>query len=89
MVTHDAAIALALNVLGDQSVKEDEKAMEAAIRAYLDARGLVVVPKEPTPKMQEAFEADYIEWFEENIKDPDHLYKVMIAAAPDPFGDAP
>lgn len=52
--------------------------IEAAMRAYMTARGLVMVPKEPTEKMRD--EAGYFEG-------PIARWKAMIAAAPDPFKD--
>lgn len=66
--------------------------MEAAIRAYLDARGLVMVPKEPTDGMADAYweQTGESEFMRERVKmRAGNMYHVMLAAAPDPFGDVP
>lgn len=51
------------------------------LRSYIEARGLVLVPKVPTPKMvddaRDAHEGEHYL--------PYSLYTAMIAAAPDPF----
>lgn len=59
--------------------------MEAAIRAYIEARGMVLVPKEPCNEMLEVYRS--------NVK-PRPFYRTaarvvrsMLAAAPDPFKD--
>lgn len=56
---------------------------EIQIRAYIEARGLVLVPKEPTRKM-------YIVGGDANVGPRStahgYVYEAMIAAAPDPFG---
>lgn len=56
--------------------------MEAAISAYLDARGLVLVPKEPTLDMQGAA-LRYVG----RQKQTRDVYRAMLAAAPDPFAE--
>lgn len=58
--------------------------MEAAIRTFCDARGLVMVPKKPTLEMAVAARLDH----EGEAYLPYSLYASMIAASPDPFGDA-
>jgi len=54
--------------------------IEAAIRAYLDARGLVMVPKEPTSKMTRVAGDNLFAGM-------DRLLVRAIAAAPDPFAE--
>ena len=60
----------------------------AAIRAYLDARGLVMVPKEPTHDMADAYweQTGESELMRERVKmRAMNMYYVMLSAAPDPF----
>lgn len=45
------------------------------------ARAAIEAMREPTECMKEAFNKDYSSWFNEEIEDPDHLYKTMIDAA--------
>lgn len=54
-----------------------EITIEIALCAYLDARGMVMVPKEPTEDMRYAMDTEF----------PFTLYEAMLAAAPDPFKD--
>lgn len=96
MVTHNEAIEKALEtwvVANDMFEDYERKAMEAAIRAYLDARGLVMVPRAPDVGMIGA-------WYryknghrfagEEPARDTSDVgaYSAMLAAAPDPFKEA-
>lgn len=63
--------------------------MQSAIRAYIEARGLVLVPKTATEKMQRhgvtglccngLGDVDY--------SDARECYKAMLAAAPDQFAE--
>lgn len=67
--------------------------MESAIKAYLQASGLVLVPREPTMEMELAgglkceglmFEGDP-EYTGVIFKDMGTVYKTMLNAAPNPF----
>lgn len=58
--------------------------VEGAIKAYLDASGLVLVPREPSADMM----ADGMEVYcrkDDAEEDVWNVYHEMIAAAPDPF----
>lgn len=69
----------------------DKKDVEAAIKAYLDASDLVLVPREPTKQMlQETSEivthvygGDYNGYMDEDTAGA--AYACMISAAPNPF----
>lgn len=53
-------------------------ATEAAIRAYLDARGMAIVPKQATIEMRRAGNM-------QALCGMDEIISAAIAAAPDPF----
>lgn len=82
MTTHNEALESAVVTWfeGNDAFVEDWhiEQMEAAIRAYLGASGLVMVPKEATQDMIDAaWDAPVGE-----------IYTEMLAAAPDPFKEA-
>lgn len=87
MATHKEALERAVIKWfdGNKSFVEEwhSEQLEAAIRAYLDARGLVMVPREPTPEMVVAARLDH----EGEAYLPYSLYASMLAAAPNPFKD--
>lgn len=79
-MTHKEAID---RVMGDSPWDHDYDAAKKQIRAYIESRGLVLVPKEPTGKMRAAqalAEASYA-----TDSDAGRIYRAMLAAAPDPF----
>lgn len=82
-MNHTEAIKTAEFVFWDMEMDGGYSDMEAAIRAYLDARGLVMVPMEPTPEMVVSAQLDH----EGEYYLPYSLYASMISAAPDPFND--
>jgi hypothetical protein len=61
------------------------EAVGAGIAAYLASMNSVAAPKEPTPEMIEAWEADMAAWIGEYIEDPLHPYRVMLSKAPNHF----
>jgi hypothetical protein len=58
--------------------------VEAAIRAYIDARGLVMVPREPTAEMVTAGGNSQSVNARGNRRT---TYRAMLDHAPDPFKD--
>jgi hypothetical protein len=85
MMGHKEAAKKAIEtwvVANDMFEDYECNAMEAAILAYLDARGLVMVPKEPTDEMVQA--GDRASVWAVSVG----IYQCMLAAAPDPFKDA-
>lgn len=81
-MTHKEALEVAVDAYWQSEAAFCIDDMEAAIRAYVEARGLVMVPREPTGKMRAAqalAEASYA-----TDSDADS-YAAMLAAAPDPF----
>ena len=92
MVTHKDALELATAKAWKEEIAGTRKASEVIISAYLDARGLVMVPKEPDVGMIGA-------WYryknghrfadEEPARDTSDVgaYRSMLAAAPDPFAE--
>lgn len=93
MVTHKEALRAAMKphwfpdeeFIGDSLIEELNYETTEVIRAYLDARGLVMVPKRITYPM--GLEINLTGTFK-----PEALqvrYAAMLAAAPDPFRDAP
>ena len=82
-MTHKESLRTAIAEHGDRLGNLD--AMESAIRAYLDARGLVMVPREPTERPVSALNA-YVcrtSWDECGRR----MWRDAIAAAPDPFAE--
>ena len=78
MTTHKEALKKADHVLATMRHNGSLKDLEDAIRAYLEARGLVMVPKEPTADMHSVL-------WREGCEFPFEIYRAMLAAAPDPF----
>lgn len=62
---------------------------EIQIRAYIEARGLVLVPKTATEKMQRHGVTGLCNNGLGDVDDSDarECYKAMLAAAPDPFAE--
>lgn len=85
-MTHKEALAKAIEAFYTEVDNLDGSDMEAAIRAYIEARGLVMVPKEPDDCM---IEAGYEEKLDRNsygmAATASDIYTAMLAAAPDPF----
>lgn len=81
MTTHKEALKQAYAVFCSMSMTDDLSDMADAIRAYMDARGLVMVPREPTPEMVD-LGAREVDWYVHNAG---AAYAAMLAAAPDPF----
>jgi|GEM_PF-6651086 len=82
-MSHETAIDYALAAWDTSPTARH--GMEAAIRAYLDARGLLMVPREMTADMRFAVSGE-IPLHRGRI---DAAHRAMLAAAPDPFGEAP
>ena len=84
MTTHKEALEKAMQAsigMGGSTCIEDD--LDVAIRAYLDARGLVMVPKRPTEEMVRAGNMARM-----NViggYDGPSPWSAMLAAAPDPF----
>lgn len=77
-MTHKEALAVAFKVFV-QHEDDPHISMEAAIRAYLDARGLVMVPRTlPEDGQLRGAVCDYTPW-------PAALWEDVVSAAPDPF----
>lgn len=75
---HERGIRAAANAFWDHPACEDGKDAEAAIKAYLDASGLVLVPRDPTQAMLHS------------LCQPDNAglaatYKAVYTSAPNPF----
>lgn len=77
-MTHKEALAKAIEAFYTEVDNLDGSDMEAAIRAYIDARGLVMVPKKATSKMTRVAGDNLFAGM-------DRLLERAIAAAPDPF----
>lgn len=81
-MSHKEALRVADSTLAKMQHFGSLKDLEAAIRAYLDARGLVMVPRVGTPAMYRA-------GIEANVGPRStvhgYIYEAMLAAAPDPF----
>lgn len=87
MTTHKEALRAAAKAVWERSgsILEDDDA-ETCIRAYLDARGLVMVPHMATNDMIAAADKDERERKAWGASiNPGHTYSAMLAAAPDPF----
>lgn len=78
-MTHKEALEKALDTWDE--ARTNELGVEAAIRAYIEARGLVLVPKTlPEDGALCGAVCDYTPW-------PVALWEDIVAAAPDPFKD--
>ena len=90
-MTHNEALKIAVDewfsgLGGARSVEIMMPDMAAAIRAYIAARGLVMVPREPTEQMWEAGEDCGIRMYTGTVTYvPTSVYRAMLFAAPDPF----
>lgn len=85
-MTHDEALAKA-NYAYCQTPSDRRNAdMEAAIRAYLDARGLVMVQREPSERPVSALNAYVCRVSHDECGR--RMWRDAIAAHPDPFKDA-
>lgn len=83
-MTHKEALLVARSHLwGEANDVCEDVTLTDFLRAYIEARGLVLVPKEPTARMVE----DAREAHEGEHYLPYSLYTAMLAAAPDPFKD--
>lgn len=92
MVTHKDALEEA--IVEYEQWATHRHAIEASIKKYVSVRGLAIVPTAPDVEMLGA-------WYryknghrfagEEPARDTSDFgaYRAMLAAAPDPFGDAP
>lgn len=82
-MTHKEALRVAaeksIGMPGSTCVEDD---IEAAIRAYIEARGLVLVPKKMTWTQNNALNGYCLSAAEANA-----VYDMALAAAPDPFKD--
>lgn len=77
-MTHKEALREAAGRYWESPIRERKlEDMEAAIRAYIEARGLVLVPSEATPEMRKAGES----W----SGLPGQTWDDMLASALDPF----
>lgn len=86
---HEKAIGAAIMAYHDTTNDpEGEMDMGKAIKAYLSASGLVLVPREPTDEMMVEMEcaAPALMSFSERMKSPSFLaWKAAIEFAPNPF----
>lgn len=96
MVTHKEAVIEAIKACEIASgmcsattrSEEDAFLFAAMLRAYLDARGLVMVPKEPTNAMADTYwlQTGESQLMRDRVKlRAVGMYRIMLAAAPDPF----
>lgn len=85
-MTHKEALAKAIEAFYTEVDNLDGSDMEAAIRAYIEARGMVLVPKEPDEAMI-GFGWDGYNGFSKPSNKMCNAYRRMITAAPDPFKD--
>ena len=71
------------------NARSDADAALATFRQWMEENGLVCVPREPTEQMQR--DGMTVRGIQDNqgYKNTAEIYEVMIAAAPDPFGDGP
>jgi hypothetical protein len=72
----------------DSTFLLDNSDLEDAIRAYLEASGMVMVPKTATTEMMQAGkrQRNAKALFDEN--DAFHVWSAMLDAAPSPFSQA-
>jgi len=82
MMTHKEALQKAWERYFDFSSTEHDEfgGIEAAIRAYINARGFGMLPYALTEKMYDVMH--------EYAQDAPEAWDAIIAAAPDPFKDA-
>lgn len=91
-MTHEAGLKAAHSAYWDYSNDlEGDMDMGKAIKAYLDASGMVLVPREPTETMVHAFDESLPQYVVNYILNEDEIngYKAMLSAAPDPFKSKP
>jgi len=94
MNAHEKGIEAALRIVEDDwnvgSKRQMAASMGACISAYLEASGMVMVPREPTHEMmQAAFEAMFVgEWDGTQAPMIGAGFDAAIAAAPSPFSQA-
>lgn len=60
MTTHKEALKQAYDVFCGMSMDDEFSDMEAAIRAYMEAREVVMVPRERIEKLLEYENAEYV-----------------------------
>lgn len=83
-MTHKEALERAVTAHRDTSFASDEYRIEASIRAYIEARGLVLVPKGDWVTRKSAHEAIvHVTQFNGTGRTARAI--AMLAAAPDPF----
>lgn len=81
-MSHEKGIEAATEVISaEHAYQLSYDAVSKGIKAYLDASGMVMVPKIPTPEMIVAARFSH----EGEAYLPYSLYSEMIAAAPNPF----
>lgn len=81
-MTHKEALEVAVDAYWQSEAAFCIDDMEAAIRAYIEARGLVMVPKKMTWTQNNALNGYCLSAAEANA-----VYDMALAAAPDPFKD--
>jgi len=89
MTTHKEGMNKAILVSSRCPSPHPYDKMEASLRAYLDARGLVMVPKEPTQDMVDAYwtqSGESREMKDRTLIRSLRYYEAFLVAAPDPFG---
>lgn len=77
----DAARSDGFNDTGPVPIMAAREKVHAAIRAALPADGQAVVPREPTPKMIEAYVESALRFGANNVAHIPHGYRAMLAAA--------
>ncbi len=80
--THKEALAAAQEAWFDNPIGDENIDMDAAIRAYLEARGARIVPHVPTENMEMAARQAMA-----NGRLVGGVLRSAIEAAPDPFTD--
>lgn len=85
-MTHKEALAAAMDAFDDaiRDGKSEFEALAEEIRAYVEARGLALVPSGEWVTLESALEAiDHVEKYNGNGRA--QQARRMLAAAPDPF----
>lgn len=95
MNAHERGLKAAIMSHYRVPLHQSERGMHEAIAAYLEASGMVIVPKAPTNAMIDAWNAGYFEGFDkadvagttaENARMCFcYAHRAMISASPSPF----
>ena len=96
MNAHEKGIAQATEVISAAHAYQlSYEAVEAGLRAYLEASGMVMVPREPDGEMMRAgadaspmWDTNSADTYAIAVNDVADVYLAMIAAFPSPFSQA-